>query len=109
MVSKIKNNVEDFIHEGFKDVKTGTVTYPIYLYFNRCNQKERSSFLQIFGQNIDFDYDQLKNAFINKGVYADCKSRIEKLVSEAIVTLENLPDAESITLLRKWAEYHNDI
>lgn len=105
----IKNDAEDFMHEGFKDVKTGAVTYPIYLYFNRCNQKEQSSFLHIFGQNIDFDYDQLKTAFMNKGVYTDCKGKIEKLVSEAIVTLENLPNAKNITLLREWAEYHNDI
>jgi geranylgeranyl pyrophosphate synthase len=105
----IKNDTEDFMREGFKDVKTGAVTYPIYLYFNRCNQKEQSSFLHVFGQNIDFDYDQLKNAFINKGVYKDCKGKIEKLISEATVTLENLPDAKSVTLLQEWAEYHNDI
>jgi|GEM_PF-2676067 len=105
----IKNDMEDFMREGFNDVKTGAVTYPIYLYFNRCNQREQSSFLHIFGQNIDFDHDQLKNAFVNKGIYADCKGKIEKLVSEAIVILENLPDAKSITLLREWAEYHNDI
>ncbi|MFA7088298.1 MAG: polyprenyl synthetase family protein, partial [Patescibacteria group bacterium] len=105
----IKNDVEDFMREGFKDVKTGAVTYPIYLYFNRCGQKEQSSFLQVFGRNIDFNYNQLKKAFINKGVYTDCKGKIEKLVSEAIVTLENLPDVKSITLLREWAEYHNDI
>lgn len=105
----IKNDVEDFMREGFKDVKTGAVTYPIYLYFDRCSQKEQSSFLQVFGQNIDFNYNQLKKAFINKGVYTDCKSRIEKLVSEANVTLEDLPDVKSITLLREWAEYHNDV
>lgn len=105
----IKNDMEDFMNEGFKDIKTGAVTYPIYLYFNRCNQKEQSVFLHIFGKNINFDYDQLKNAFVNKGVYTDCKGKIEKLVSEAIAILENLPNTESIDLLREWAEYHNDI
>ncbi len=105
----LKNDMEDFMSEGFRDVKTGAVTYPIYLYFNKCNLHEKSSFLKIFGQNINFDFDRLKNAFMNKDVYADCKNKIENLILEAGQILDILPDSKNKTLLWEWAKYHQDI
>jgi geranylgeranyl pyrophosphate synthase len=85
------------------------VTYPIYLYFCKCNPQEKLSFLRVFGKNIDFDYDYFKNSFISKGVYKECRSRINRLILEANQLLHKLPNTENKKLLKKWANYHKNI
>jgi len=108
----IKNDIEDFLrddeHESFcSDIRTGRLTYPIYLYFSKCDLQEQKDFLAIFGRNRVIDYTRIRQKIIDKGVVLYAIERINRLVIEAIEALKDIPSSREKQLLVAWANSHN--
>jgi len=107
----LKNDTEDFLHddghESFcTDIRTGNLTYPIYLYFSRCSSRERKEFISIFGKDKAVDYSEIRKGIIEKGIVEHCLEEIQRLVAESIDLLSNLPESKEKKMLEAWAKNH---
>jgi len=107
----IKNDIEDFLDDGdyepfCTDIRLGSLTYPIYYYFSKCNENEKDKFLRLFGKNKDTDYSELRKNILSKNTVEHCIEKINNLVNEAICLLDKFKDCNEKEMLIAWANNH---
>ena len=108
----IKNDIEDFIedddYEPFcSDIRKGRLTYPIYYYFSKCNSREKKDFLIVFGRDRAVDCSDIRQKILDKGAVLHTIKKINRLVSDAIYSLKDIPFSDEKQLLIAWANSHN--
>lgn len=108
----IKNDIESLLStkDNYEpcviDLREGILTYPIYLYYQRCNKEEKREFLSIFGNRQSTNWAKLKKKFINKSIIAECGLISNNCIKKAIGCLDKAPYSKEKDMLIKWAEHH---
>jgi geranylgeranyl pyrophosphate synthase len=107
----IKNDIESFLSKSSRepfstDIKKGIVTFPLYLYYQRCSENQKKEFLETFGKGKEINVDQIVKKILATGIVDECRVKVKELVKKSIDCLGLIPDSEYKSALIEWAHYH---